>query len=150
VVLTPTSNYFRSVRRRRNPRVPLRSSHQELHPQSTILCSALARVVFSREPPPLLYLKFICVLCFPIRVGPPSPTSTTTRRRRPSPSYSPSPMQPYSPPRRRPARPVRPLHPPHAPPAPPARACRAWPHPWRPARPSPLCNPLPSSSPSHG
>jgi hypothetical protein len=83
---TPTSNYFRSVRRRRNLRVPLHSSRRELcpggfdssirptvHPQSMVLCLAPKRVVFSHEPPPLLYLGFLRVLRFPVRVGPPSP-----------------------------------------------------------------------------
>jgi hypothetical protein len=83
---TPTSKYFRSVRCRRNPRVPLHSSRRELrpgafdssirltvHPQSTILCSAPARVVFSGEPPPLLYLVFLSFLRFPSVHGLPLP-----------------------------------------------------------------------------
>jgi hypothetical protein len=90
VVLTPTttpaSNYFQSMRRRRNPRVPLCSSRRELrpgafdssirsivHPQSKILCSATARVVFSGEPSPLLYLWFLHVLRFSSVQGLPLP-----------------------------------------------------------------------------
>jgi hypothetical protein len=93
---TPVSNYFRSVRRRWNPRVPLRLSRREIHPdafdssirstvhpQSTILCSALARVVFSGEPPPLLYLGFLRVLRFPIHARPPSPSSSLPWRATP-------------------------------------------------------------------
>jgi hypothetical protein len=81
---TSVSNYFRSMRRRQNPRVPLRSPRRELrpgvfnlsirptvHPQSMNLCSVLVRVVFSDEPPLLLYLGF---LCFLVCAGPPSPS----------------------------------------------------------------------------
>jgi hypothetical protein len=98
-VPTRARNYFRSMRRRQNLRVPLRSSRRELcpgaidspiwstiRPQSTNLCSAPARVVFSYEAPPLLYLGF---LCFPIRVWPPSPSPHLSQRRCPSPSILP-------------------------------------------------------------
>jgi hypothetical protein len=34
VVTTPTSNYFKSVHHRRNPRVPLRSSRREIRPDA--------------------------------------------------------------------------------------------------------------------
>jgi hypothetical protein len=77
VVPTPASNYFRSVHRRWNSRVPLLLSHRGLrpgafdssirstvHPQSSILCSATARVVFSGEAPPLLYLGFFSCSSF--------------------------------------------------------------------------------------
>jgi hypothetical protein len=105
---TPTSKYFRSVRCRRNPRVPLHSSRRELrpgafdssirltvHPQSTILCSAPARVVFSGEPPPLLYLVFLSFLRFPSVHGlplPPLPSPDGVGRARP-------PRPPRAPPR---------------------------------------------------
>jgi hypothetical protein len=81
---TPVSNYFRKW----NPRVPLRSSCQELRPsvfdssiqpmvhlQSTILCSAPARV-FSGESPPLLYLGFLRFSIFPSMQGIPLPPLT--------------------------------------------------------------------------
>jgi hypothetical protein len=98
VVPTLASNYFRSMCRRRNPIVPLCLSRRELrpsafdssirptvHPQPTFLCLAPARVIFSGEPPPLLYLGFLRVLRFPVHTGPPSPSSTLPRRWRPSP-----------------------------------------------------------------
>jgi hypothetical protein len=104
VVPTPVSNYFRSVHRQRNPRIPLCLSRRELrpgsfdssirltiHPQSTILCSAPVRVVFSDEAPPLLYLGFLCFLCFSVCTGPPSPSPHLPRRRLPSPSRVPPP-----------------------------------------------------------
>jgi hypothetical protein len=115
---TPASNYFRSMNRRWNTRVPLHSSRLGLrpgafyssirptvHPQSTILCSAPARVVFSSEPPPLLYLGFLRVLHFPVRAGPASPSSSLPRWRHlplPHPQCGPLPQ-------RRPVRPARPL-----------------------------------------
>jgi hypothetical protein len=71
VVPTPANNYFRSVRRWRNPRVPLCSSHQELRPgvfdlsirplvhrQSTDFFSAPAKFVFSSEQTPLFISPF--------------------------------------------------------------------------------------------
>jgi hypothetical protein len=110
---TPASSYFRSVCRRRNPRVPLRSSRRELrpgafnssirptvHPQSTNLCSTPVRVVFSVEPPPLLYLGF---LCFPVHTGPPSPFPHLPGGGAPSPQLPPG-AAPLPSLRRRPAR----------------------------------------------
>jgi hypothetical protein len=91
-VINPTSNYFRSVRRRWNPRVPLRLSHRELragtfylsirptvHLQSTNLCSAPARVVFFGEPPPCCTEGFSVSLFLPPLTfpggGAPTPSS---------------------------------------------------------------------------
>jgi hypothetical protein len=71
------------MHRRRNPRVPLCSSRQQLclgafdssirpmvRPQSTNLCSAPANFVFSGEPPPLLHLGFLCFSIFSSMQGP--------------------------------------------------------------------------------
>jgi hypothetical protein len=81
--ITPASNYFRSVRRRQNPRVPLCSSCRELRPsafdssirptfcpQSANLCLTLANCVFSNEPPPLLNIGFLRFFVFPFVHGP--------------------------------------------------------------------------------
>jgi hypothetical protein len=89
------------VRRRRNPRVPLRSSRRKLcpsafdssirptvHPQSTILCSAPARVVFSSESPALLYLGFLRFSVFPSMQCLPLSSLTFPGGRHPSPSIS--------------------------------------------------------------
>jgi hypothetical protein len=132
--ITPVSNYFRSVRRQWNPRVPLRLPCQELRPgvfdssiqpmvhlQSTILCSAPARVVFSGEPPPLLYLGFLRFSIFPSMQGP-----------SPSPAATPLPLW------------LTAARPPHARGPPPAA-------PVRPAdRLGPAVQPPPLPSPSHG
>jgi hypothetical protein len=64
-------------------RVPLRSSRWELRPGAfdssiwpMILCSAPTRVVFSGEPPPLLYLGFLRFFVFPSVQGVPFPPLT--------------------------------------------------------------------------
>jgi hypothetical protein len=75
---TPTTNHFRPVHRRWNPRVPPRSSRRELRPgafnfsirltvrlQSANLCLAPTNFVFSGEPPPLLHRGFLHFSVFP-------------------------------------------------------------------------------------
>jgi hypothetical protein len=69
---TPVSNYFQSMRRWQNPRVPLHSSRRELRPdafdssirllirrQSTIFFLTPANFVFSRELAPLFSEPFL-------------------------------------------------------------------------------------------
>jgi hypothetical protein len=149
-VLTPVSNYFKSVRRRRNPRVPLHSSCRglrlnasglsirstNLHP-SMDFSSTLARVFFPGEQPPLLSLcsSFSSSPCSP-SLSPPGDGAPSPARRRPSlprgrqrQTWQPSPARPPpSPPTCAPAA----LH---------VTSCRSqqrsvgWP-------PSPACDPL--------
>jgi hypothetical protein len=70
-VTTLVSNYFKSMRRCRNQRVPLRSYHRELHPgafnssirplvrcQSTVFLSASVNLDFSGEQTPLFHSPF--------------------------------------------------------------------------------------------
>jgi hypothetical protein len=142
---TPASNYSKSVHRPRNPRVLLRSPRRGLHCsasdlsigpsnlcQSIISTSALAKVFFPGEKPPLLYLGF---LCFPVRAGPSSPSPHLLRWQHP-PSARP-------PPRRRSAQSVRSAH---APRPPPTRAPRvAAPAAAGSALSSPAQHPSPSS-----
>jgi hypothetical protein len=130
--ITPASNYFRSVRRRQNPRVPLCSSCRELRPsafdssirptfcpQSANLCLTLANCVFSNEPPPLLNIGFLRFFVFPFVHGPFLP-SLSPLAAAPLPLRSPPPGGAPFPPRR-------------------SRAPRAMPvQPARPARPSPM------------
>jgi hypothetical protein len=149
-VPTPASNYFQSVHRLRNPRVPLHSScwglylgasgssigPSNLH-QSTISYSALARVFFPGEKPPLLYLGF---LRFPIRAGPPSTSPHLPRWRCPLPLVSPTAQSLPVAAAAMAARAGLPF----CAPSPPSR-----PWPWRPKAASPT-QPPPLPLPSHG
>jgi hypothetical protein len=101
-----------------------------VHPQSMILW-ALARVVFSGEPPPLLYLGFLRFSVFPSMQGLPLAPLTFPGGGDPPPSVSPTRRRPY------PTRWPPPVA--HAPV-----------RPALPARLTPLHSPPPLPSTSHG
>jgi hypothetical protein len=106
MVPTPTttqaSNYFWSVRRHRNPRVPLRSSRRELHPgafdssirptvrpESVNLCPAPARVLFSGEPSTNVVHRNFSFLSPPRSPSVSSPSPLFSWRQRPLPLLPP-------------------------------------------------------------
>jgi hypothetical protein len=92
------------VSRRRNPRVPLRSSHREIrleafdssirptvHPQSVNLFLTLARVLFSSEPSTIVVHRNFLFLSLPRSPSLSSPYPLFPWRRRPPPPPSPFP-----------------------------------------------------------